>query len=150
MAFYRLVDFLERINLNMNKIETFNNIDALFDFLKKLSESNLLTELCGLIGLTQEKKIVYKKMQNISKNPDQFFSIDPYEYLIFIKNYECLAVFHSHLVGDESPSEFDVKTSENCCYPFIIYSICSEKFSIYEPHYKDYDVNILQGLREKI
>lgn len=103
-----------------------------------------------MIGLDENNNIIYQQMQNRSKNPDGYFMIDPYDYLNFIKKYKPLAVFHSHLVGDESASEFDEKTSENCCFPFLIYSVCSEKFSIYEPHYKDYDVNIIQRLKELI
>jgi hypothetical protein len=53
-------------------------------------------------------------------------------------------------LGCENPSEFDEKTSENCCYAFVIYSVNSEKFFIYEPEYKDYDVNIVQRLKDLI
>ena len=145
-----MVVFLEQISLNMNKVKTFHKIQDLFSFLKDESESSLFAELCGMIGLDESLNIVYKTMQNRSKNPEIYFSIDPYEYLLFTKEYKCLGVFHSHLTGDEQPSDFDMKTSENCCYPFVIYSVCSEKFFIYEPHYKDYDVNIIQRLKEKI
>lgn len=150
MVFCLLVVSQARINLNMNKIHKFNIIDNLFSFLKQEAECSLLSELCGLIGLDDENNIVYQNMQNRSKSPEIYFAIDPYEYLIFTKNYKCLSIFHSHLVGDETPSDFDTKTAENCCYAFLIYSICTEKFFIYEPHYKDYDVNIIQRLKEKI
>jgi proteasome lid subunit RPN8/RPN11 len=150
MAYCLLEDFLELINSNMNNIHKFNIIENLFSFLKNESECSLFAELCGLIGLNENNEIIYKSMQNRSKSPESFFVIDPYEYLLFIREYKCLAIFHSHLVGDEHPSEFDIKTSENCCYPFMIYSICTEKFFIYEPQYKDYDVNIIQRLKEKI
>lgn len=134
----------------MNKVKIFDNLEELFPFLKRQAESSLLAEICGLVGLTKNNKLIYKNMQNRSKNPEIYFSIDPYEYLLFTQENDCLAIFHSHLAGDEKPSEFDIKTSENCCYSFIIYSVCTEKFFIYEPQYKDYDVNILQGLRAKI
>jgi proteasome lid subunit RPN8/RPN11 len=126
----------------------FDKIENFISFLKKESESSLFAELCALIGLNKENKIVYRKMQNRSKNPDLYFIIDPYEYLQFLNSFKMIAVFHSHLTGCEKPSEFDEKTSENCCLPFIIYSICSEKFFIYEPKYKDYDVNTIQRLKE--
>ena len=150
MEFCLLVDFLEQIDLDMSEIKVFNIIEDLFNFLRNESECSLFAELCGMIGINKTGKLVYKSMQNRSKNPEIYFSIDPYEYLLFTKEYECLAIFHSHLAGNEEPSDFDIKTSENCCYAFIIYSICSEKFCIYEPHYKDYDVNMLQRLKEKI
>jgi proteasome lid subunit RPN8/RPN11 len=145
-----LGDSLERIDLDMNNDIIFCDALDLISFLKKESECSLLSELCALIGIDSNKNIIYKQMQNRSKDPYHYFIIDPYDYLNFIKKYSCLAVFHSHLVGCEEPSEFDVKTSENCCLAFITYSIVSEKFNIYEPEYKDYDVNIITRLKELI
>ena len=133
-----------------NKDIVFDNLKDLMRFLQKESESSLMAELCSMIGLDKNNKIVYTQMQNRSKDPETYFMIDPYDYLAFINKYSCLCVFHSHLIGDEKPSEFDEKTSENCCYPFLIYSINTEKFYIYEPEYKDHDVNIIQRLKELI
>ena len=134
----------------MNKKIIFDSSKDLIFFLKESSECNLLTELCYLIGIDNDQKLICETMQNRSKNPELYFAIDPYEYLMFLKKYKLLFIFHSHLCGDEKPSEFDIKTSENCCYPFVIYSICSEKFSIYEPKNKDYDVNIMERLKDHI
>lgn len=128
----------------------FENEANLLAFLKKESEQSLVAELCSLIGVNDKNQIVYRQMQNKSKNPDQYFIIDPYDYLLFMKDCKILAIFHSHLVGDEKASEFDKKTSESCCLAFIIYSICTENFHIYEPKYKDYDVNIMERLKESI
>jgi proteasome lid subunit RPN8/RPN11 len=138
---------LELILLNMNKDFVTKSKEELLAFLKRESEYSLLSELCGLIGLDTNGNYIYRKMQNRSKNPNHYFIIDPYDYLNFIKKYMCFAVFHSHLICDESPSDFDKKTSENCCYAFIIYSINTEKFFIYEPEFKDYNVNIIEGIR---
>jgi proteasome lid subunit RPN8/RPN11 len=128
----------------------FDNIKQFISFLREESNYSLLAELCSIVGLNKDNKLVYRQMQNRSKDPAAYFMIDPYDYLSFINEYKCLAIFHSHLVGDELPSDFDASTSENCCYPFIIYSIVTEKFFIYEPEYKDYDVNIIQRLKELI
>lgn len=144
------MDFLEQIDLTMNSYHIFDNLSELIIFLKIESEYSLFAELCSIIGTTKDNKIAYKQMQNRSKEPSAYFIIDPYDYLFFVKDHKPLCIFHSHLVGNEDPSEFDVKTSDNCCFPFLIYSICSEKFSLYEPQYKDYDVNIIQGLRQLI
>ncbi len=141
---------LEPIDSNMNKISIFKEIDAIVPFLKNEGERNLFCEVCGLIGLTENNKFIYQRMQNRSKEPDKYFIIDPYDYLSFIKENKILGIFHSHLSGDEFASLFDERTSENCCLPFIIYSITTEKFFIYEPQYKDYDVNIIQRLKEKM
>jgi proteasome lid subunit RPN8/RPN11 len=134
----------------MNNYCIFDDLSELLIYLKYESECSLFAELCSMIGLTKDKKFAYKQMQNRSKEPSAYFIIDPYDYLSFVKDHLPLCIFHSHLVGNEDPSEFDIKTSENCCFPFLIYSICSEKFSLYEPQYKDYDVTIIEGLRKII
>lgn len=150
MEFYLLVDFLELIDFNMNNLHKFINLQDFVNFLKKEAEYSLLAEICCLVGIDEEKNIIYKQVQNRSKNPESYFMVDPYDYLSFIDKYSCLCIFHSHLIEDEKPSEFDVKTSENCCYPFLIYSVVTEKFYIYEPEHKDYDVKIINRLKELI
>ena len=133
-----------------NKDNIFDTNEAFLSYVKKEGESSLFAELCAMVGLTKDGKIVYRKMQNRAKEPNLFFLIDPYDYLSFIQSYKPIAVFHSHLAGDENPSDFDEKTSENCCLAFLIYSICTEKFSIYEPRFKEYSVSIIEGLRKLI
>ena len=150
MVFCLLEDFLEQIDFNMNNSYKFKNLKDFVVFLKKEAEYSLLAEICCLIGVDKEQDIIYQQVQNRSKNPESYFMVDPYDYLSFIEKYSCLCIFHSHLVEDEKPSEFDTKTSENCCYPFLIYSVVTEKFHIYEPEYKDYDVNIISRLKELI
>ena len=128
----------------------FLDLKNLLSFSKKEAECSLLAEICCLIGLDSENKLIFQQMKNRSKNPETYFMIDPYDHLCFINQYSCLCIFHSHLIEDENPAEFDIKTSENCCYPFLIYSIVTEKFYIYEPEHKDYDVNIINRLKELI
>lgn len=128
----------------------FEKLDDVLLFLKNESESNLFSEICILVGIDADGRYCCRNMQNKSKSPENYFIIDPYDYLSFIMKRSCFGVFHSHLYGDEKPSDFDCKTSENCCYPFLIYSINTEKFFIYEPENKDYDVNIIQRLKELI
>lgn len=143
-AFQALIDFL----MSNKQDYFFQTAEELIAFLKNESECSLQAELCALIGLNEQKIFCYRQMQNRSKEPNLYFLVDPYDYLSFINKYEMFGIFHSHLVGDENPSEFDIKTSNNSCYFFLIYSIITEKFSIYEPHHKDYDVNIMQRIKE--
>ena len=133
----------------MNNYFFFDKENEVLDFLKKESLSNLFTEICVLIGVKMNKFVV-KIVKNRSKDPSVLFYIDPYDYLNFINENELLLIFHSHLVGCEKPSEFDEKSSENCCYPFLIYSINSEKFFLYEPLLKDYDVNKIKRIKDLI
>ena len=69
---------------------------------------------------------------------------------MFKDNCKMVGVFHSHITGDESPSEFDVKMSENCCQPFIIYSLNSKKINIYTPKTSEVDVNILNRIKAAV
>lgn len=150
MVLCLLVGFLELINLVMNKFSD-EQYKKIINNLKQEAENSLLCELCALVGVDKENgDLIYKIMKNRSKTPEDFFMIDPYDYLSFIDKNELLLIFHSHLLGDELPSDFDIKTSENCCYPFLIYSVCTEKFCIYEPQYKNYNVSILEGIRKSI
>ena len=151
MALCHSVDFQAQIDFNMNNMDKiFTKNEDLINFLKKEAECSLFAELCAFIGFNKKNEIIYRKMQNRSKNPDIYFIIDPYEYLEFINDFKIISVFHSHLIGNEEPSEFDKKNYENCCLDFIIYSICTEKFFIYEPQYKDYDVNSIQRLKDLV
>jgi proteasome lid subunit RPN8/RPN11 len=126
-------------------------ISAVKDFLINKSNQNLYLEICGFIGydLLQHKYIVQIE-KNASSDPKNFFSISPAKYLAFKNSYKMIAVFHSHVIGDEKPSEFDIKMSENCCVPFSIFSINSQKFHFYEPQNKEYDVKLVSGFKEKL
>ena len=93
IQFYLLGGSLELINLDMNKKENlirFENIKDVLNFLKREGDYSLLAELCGLVGLDEHKNIVYKQMQNRSKNPEAYFLIDPFDYLSFIKDEQKL------------------------------------------------------------
>jgi proteasome lid subunit RPN8/RPN11 len=69
---------------------------------------------------------------------------------MFAENNDMLAVFHSHIVGDETPSEFDVKMAEACCVPFVIYSLNTKKFHIYEPSHSELNVKAFTRLKEHL
>ncbi len=58
-----------------------------------------------------------------------------------------IAVFHSHIRGDETESEFDVKMADNCCQPFLIYSLNTKKINIYTPKTIEADVNKLERIK---
>ncbi len=89
-------------------------------------------EVCGLLG-TKDGEYFPRMMKNKHSDPQNHFSIDPLEYLRFSQEFELVAVFHSHVVGDSQPSDFDKVNSENTVIPFLIYSLCEKKFSLFEP-----------------
>ena len=144
-----MADFLEQIDMEdkiLNK-----SFVVIKNFLTTHASLNSINEICGFIGYDESsKKFVATIEKNQAVDPKSFFSINPVNYLKFKKDYSLIAVFHSHVAGDESPSEFDIKMSESCCLSFIIYSINTNKFYIYEPKNQDYDVKILERIKAKL
>lgn len=96
-------------------------------------------EICGFLG-KKDGQYTAKPLKNKHSNPREFFSIDPLEQLKFIREYEMVAVFHSHCAGDSQPSDFDKANSENTLFPFLIYSLPEKKFSLFEPLGHECDV----------
>ena len=127
------------------------SISEIKDFIINNSFLNMNIEICGLLGFDNDSQSYIAKMEkNESPDPKNYFLMNPLSYLNFKNQYDLIGVFHSHVVCDEQPSEFDIKMSESTCLPFVIFSINSKKFHIYEPQNKDYDVNILERLKAKL
>jgi proteasome lid subunit RPN8/RPN11 len=118
------------------------------EYIKKLSHENFRGEICGFLGYDYNtNRYIVQQEENISPDPASLFMINPLNYLLFKDSYRMVAIFHSHIVGDESASEFDVKMSENCCQPFLIYSLNSKKINIYTPKNTEADVKILERIK---
>ena len=116
--------------------------------IKEMSHEHFKQEICGFLGYDYEKKeFIVQKEENIAKDPRSHFLINPLSYLLFKDSYCMIAVFHSHIIGDETESEFDVKMSDNCCQPFLIYSLNTKKINIYTPKTIESDVNILERIK---
>jgi proteasome lid subunit RPN8/RPN11 len=125
-------------------------ITEIKDFIINNAYFNLNFEICGLLGFDEEsQKYIAEIQKNESPDPKNHFIINPIDYLNFKNKYSLIAVFHSHVIYDEKPSEFDIKISESTCLPFIIFSINSKKFHIYEPKYKDYKIDFLEKIKSK-
>ena len=77
-------------------------------------------------------------------DPRHNFVLDPLQYLIFKDKYEVITVFHSHVIGDEEPSDFDVLMSENSCVPFSVYSLNTKKYYIHRPSQPETDLDLLE------
>ena len=116
--------------------------------IKELCEGNLKQEICGFLGFDESSnKYVIKQEVNISPEPSSYFLMDPLRYLLFKEEYKFIAVFHSHIIGTEEPSEFDIKMADNCCQPFLIYSLNTQKINIYQPQTVECDVNKLNRIK---
>jgi proteasome lid subunit RPN8/RPN11 len=79
------------------------------------------------------------------------FAMDPYEVLSFNKPGKGVAaIFHTHILGDERPSDFDKKMSEHSCLGFLIYSRETKRFYLHEPDDKEYDHGDLSQIKKAI
>lgn len=114
--------------------------------IKEWSSLNSTFEICGFLGKKDDKYCVIM-CENQSRTPQLNFSIDPMDYLLFLDENEPIALFHSHIKGDEEASEKDIMMSENSCLPFLIYSLNSGKFSIHIPKENIADVEVLSKLK---
>jgi len=130
------------------EIYTTTREKEILDVVSNWCEVRLSFEACGFIG---EKDGSYTALicQNKSQDPANFFSIDPLEYLMFTEQYNPVALFHSHIKGDEQPSEHDIMMSENSCLPFFIYSLNTKNFHFYMPKKTKADVSIVERFKKK-
>ena len=123
------------------------NINDLKKDLINFSESCLVREVCGFI-LEEEGDLVLKKLENKSNNNDLFI-IEPIDFLQAKLSGKLVSIFHSHVNGTEDPSKYDIKNAENCLYAYLIYSLHTEKFFLFDKPYYDRSekcVNKLKGI----
>ena len=117
--------------------------------IKNICNNYPLIEVCGFLGFDEnESKYIVQLEENKSTDPINFFTIDALKYLLFKEKYSMLAIFHSHVKSDEKPSEFDIKMSENCCIPFLVYALNTDKFNLYEPKNSEYNIELVKKLRK--
>ena len=136
------------MDLAMAEIQHFKGERATLHRIKEIAHQNFKREICGFLGFCEEKqKYVVQVEKNISPKPAAYFLINPLNYLLFKEKYKMVAIFHSHITGNEDESEFDIKMADNCCQPFLIYSLNSKKINIYTPETIEADVNRLERIK---
>ena len=111
-------------------------------------EGSLMNEVCGLIGFGNGE-YVFQEGKNIASDPVNNFVLDPLQYLMFKEKYEVITIFHSHLVGDETPSDFDILMSENSCVPFSVYSLNTKKYHIHRPRKPETNIDLLASFEDE-
>ena len=142
-------DSQEPMDLVMAETQHFKREESVLGRIKELSHKNFKREVCGFLGFCEQtKRYVIQHEKNISPEPHSYFLINPLNYLLFKEKYKMVAIFHSHIKGSEMESEFDTKMANNCCQPFLIYSLNSKKFNIYTPETIEADVNRLERIKE--
>jgi proteasome lid subunit RPN8/RPN11 len=135
----------------MDKIYKHRYLNNILDKIKEWSCAYSHYEICGFVGFCEkEKKYILKFEENAAADPKQFFSISALSYLLFKDQYNLMAVFHSHIIVDEEPSEFDIKMSENCCIPFLIYALNNNKFGYHIPGYCDVNNKLIKKIQKSI
>ena len=146
-------DSQELMDLDME--ETFNTRvkkpEEALKLIKEISHANFKREICGFIGSGRETgEYIVQQEENIAPDPSSHFLINPLNYLLFKDTYDMVAIFHSHILGDESESEFDVKMANNCCQAFLIYGINTKKINIYSPKNIEGNVKVLERIKELV
>ena len=123
------------------------HLDNLKKDLIDYAESSLGREVCGFI-CEEEDELVLKKVTNRSSD-NNLFSIKPIDFLQAKLNSNLVSVFHTHVEGSEKFSEYDKENSENCLCPFLVYSLETKKFSLFDKSYFERSekcVNKLKGI----
>lgn len=128
------------------KSKAFNEV---LDFLKEYCSRYFNIECCALIG-KQKNYFVAEIMPNRSPQPNDFFCVDPIDFLRFKNENELLCLFHSHPSTDEEFSELDVANSDALCVPSMIYSLKTDNFAFYEPKECEVDVKILKKIKKNL
>lgn len=100
--------------------------------IQKIAEGSPGRESCGLIVLDNYQLKVLE-MPNTHYNKKKYFKISLGDFLEAQSTYQILAIFHSHVSVSEKPSQFDIKSCEELCLPFLIYSLKSKKFFLHFP-----------------
>jgi proteasome lid subunit RPN8/RPN11 len=127
------------------------SLSKIRDFIVNSCNKQAANEVCGFVGWdAKNKKYVATVEKNEAQDPKNFFVLNPASFLSFKNEFSLLGIYHSHIVGDEQPSPFDVLMSESCCLPFLTYSLNTKKIHIYEPLNADYDVKIFARLKDKL
>lgn len=106
-------------------------------------------EVCGFVVNTAGELDVLP-MENKSTDPENEFYIPAKQFLYVKNNYEIVAVYHSHARGTSEPSDFDLKTADLICYPFVIYSIEKNDFHIHVPEFSDANEEDVEKLKKSL
>ena len=106
-------------------------------------------EVCGFVVESDEGFDVIP-CENRSTNPENEFYIPAKEFLYIKTKYKIVGIYHSHPHDTSDPSEFDEKTSDLVCYPFIIYCLKTNRFGIHVPEFSDAHPEALKKLKEEL
>jgi proteasome lid subunit RPN8/RPN11 len=116
-----LEDSLERKNSQLNNIPKEVLLQCK-NYALKFEEE----ESCGII-VKHNNSFLFKSCENIHPDKKYFFAINPMNLVDNVVEY----IFHSHWNGGSRPSSCDIKSSDELCIPFLIYSLTDDDFYLY-------------------
>ena len=102
---------------------------------KIIEHANLFPnqEVCGLFVFCKFDGAKIVTLNNIHKDPENFFKIDPKDFIRLHKSFKILAIYHSHTDVSSNPSVYDKKMSKSLALPFYIYSLRDDDFYLHIP-----------------
>lgn len=112
------------------------------------AESEPNKEVCGFVCF-KDGSFYFEPTENQATFQAENFIISPIEFLCKKMNNELVAVFHSHPNTKEDFSESDLKNAKNCMYPFLVYSLVSQKFNLFDmPDFERDEISVtkLKGM----
>ncbi len=131
------------------KTKKFKTIKECLEEIASFCELSIVNEVCGLVGFS-DGEYVFQEGKNIATDPRHNFVLDPLQYLVFKDAYKVITIFHSHVIGDEEPSDFDILMSENSRVPFTVYSLNTKKYYIYRPNNPETELELLEKFEDEL
>lgn len=112
-------------------------------------EKDISQERCGFV-VHKDGELDLIMCENRAEDKKNQFYIPAKEFLYIKNNNDIVAIYHSHNDGSEEPSDFDKKSADIICYPFLIYCTKNNKFGIHVPEYSDAQTEHLEKLKEAV
>jgi proteasome lid subunit RPN8/RPN11 len=114
-----------------------------FNDIAQYAQLNGEQEICGFVGLTQFNELEFFPVTNIDLHAAIGFKMDTTELVHLVDaRYPLLALVHSHVWAQSSPSRTDTEWAktfpalENILY--IIYSVLRDTFGIFAWNGKEF------------
>jgi proteasome lid subunit RPN8/RPN11 len=100
-----------------------------------LAQEAVPEEVCGYIIIRNDDTAKSELIPSNNKvdHPSLGFRVEPDAYLKATSLGSIVALYHSHPMGPEEPSEADVICCNRLQIPFLIYSIERDKFKMVQP-----------------
>ena len=99
---------------------------------KKYAEQQLPDEACGLLAII-EGKATFWPCKNLAEGKHSFFALDPDDWAECEDTGEIIGVIHSHPIRPAIPSDTDKAACEHLGYPYYIFSVENQGWTMFEP-----------------